>query len=161
MFNLSIVIPIFEESKNIEKLVNGIINNLQIDNYEILLVDEVLAVGDYDFQQKCLRKMDEVSREGRTVLIVSHNMASITQLCKRAMLLNSGEIVTVGNAKDVVRGYIEKTGSPVGEAIWPELETAPGDNRLKLHSARILSNDYEVKSTLDIKEEFLIEIKFN
>jgi len=127
---------------------------------EILLIDEVLAVGDYDFQQKCLNKMDEVSHEGRTVLIVSHNMSSITQLCKSAILLNSGKIDSVGNAKDIVSEYIRKGSSSTGEMIWSNLESAPGDNILKLHSARILSSDNEVVSEIDIEKEFLIEIKY-
>ena len=127
---------------------------------EILLIDEVLAVGDYDFQQKCLGKMDVISSEGRTVLIVSHNMSSITQLCKSAILLDSGKIESVGNARDIVSEYIRKGSSSTGEMIWSNLESAPGDNILKLHSARILSSDNEVLSEIDIEKEFLIEIKY-
>jgi lipopolysaccharide transport system ATP-binding protein len=73
---------------------------------EILLVDEVLAVGDAEFQQKCLGKMSEVSREGRTVLFVSHNLGAISQLCRTAVLLEKGEMVCTGEAPDVVRRYL-------------------------------------------------------
>ena len=73
---------------------------------EILLVDEVLAVGDMAFQQKCLGKMDNVAREGRTVLFVSHNMPAIEALCKKAMLIQSGRLAAVGDTSSIVRRYV-------------------------------------------------------
>jgi lipopolysaccharide transport system ATP-binding protein len=72
---------------------------------EILLVDEVLAVGDAAFQRKCLGKMEHVSKEGRTVLFVSHNMAAIEQLCDRAVLIDKGQVSHVGPASETVRRY--------------------------------------------------------
>jgi lipopolysaccharide transport system ATP-binding protein len=74
-------------------------------NPEILIVDEVLAVGDANFQRKCLAKMDEVTRSGRTVLVVSHAMTMITRLCERAVLLMGGRVETIGAAADVVNRY--------------------------------------------------------
>ncbi|MGD8457885.1 MAG: ABC transporter ATP-binding protein [Anaerolineales bacterium] len=74
---------------------------------EILLIDEVLAVGDTAFQQKCLGKMGEVSKEGRTVLLVSHNMGSILSLCNQAMLINSGVIAEMGDTQGTVNQYLE------------------------------------------------------
>jgi lipopolysaccharide transport system ATP-binding protein len=74
---------------------------------EILIVDEVLAVGDAQFQKKCIGKMEDVGREGRTVLFVSHNMGSIVQLCTKGMLINSGKLVQTGAIRDVVNGYME------------------------------------------------------
>ncbi len=73
---------------------------------EILLVDEVLAVGDIDFQRKCLGKMQDISRKGRTVLLVSHNMAAIEGLCSSAYLLDQGRLITSGETHDVVEAYI-------------------------------------------------------
>ena len=73
---------------------------------EILLVDEVLAVGDAEFQRKCLGKMDEISKVGRTVVLVSHNMAAIESLCKRAILLESGQIKKFASAAEVVSAYL-------------------------------------------------------
>jgi lipopolysaccharide transport system ATP-binding protein len=73
---------------------------------EVLLVDEVLAVGDMDFQKKCLGKMSAVGHDGRTVLFVSHNMQAVTDLCSRAVLLNRGEVETIGTANEVVRRYL-------------------------------------------------------
>src|SRR5262249_49185051 len=69
---------------------------------EILIVDEVLAVGDVTFQKKCLGKMNNVAREGRTILFVSHNMVAIQNLCSRAIWLNEGQIMTEGNTAQVV-----------------------------------------------------------
>lgn len=76
---------------------------------EILIVDEVLAVGDAEFQKKCLAKMGDVSHEGRTVLFVSHNMAAIESLCTSGMLLDRGQVVSSGKARDVVEGYLRGT----------------------------------------------------
>lgn len=73
---------------------------------EILLVDEVLAVGDAGFQRKCLGKMSEVGQEGRTVLFVSHNMAALTNLCDRAILIDSGGVIADGSAPEVVQEYL-------------------------------------------------------
>ena len=77
---------------------------------EILVVDEVLAVGDAEFQKKCLGKMDEVTRrEGRTVLFVSHNMGTLTSLCTSAMLLEAGRVREIGAAGKVVQTYLNSS----------------------------------------------------
>lgn len=72
---------------------------------EILIVDEVLAVGDTQFQKKCLGKMNEVGKQGGTVLFVSHNMATISSLCSQAILLDSGRLIQKSNASDVIFDY--------------------------------------------------------
>lgn len=72
---------------------------------EILVIDEVLAVGDAEFQRKCLGKMEEVSNSGRTILFVSHNMAAVNQLCKKAILLDKGKIVSQGTSREVIDVY--------------------------------------------------------
>lgn len=73
---------------------------------EILIVDEVLAVGNVDFQRKCLGKMSEVSKEGRTILFVSHNMSAIQNLCKKCILLEQGSIIRSGNSNAVIDAYL-------------------------------------------------------
>ena len=78
---------------------------------EILIVDEVLAVGDAQFQQKCLGKMQDVAQNGRTVLFVSHNMAAIRQLCNRSILLDHGQVKYVGTAESGVMRYLDGAGS--------------------------------------------------
>ena len=84
---------------------------------EILIVDEVLAVGDASFQQKCLGKMEEVSRSGRTVLIVSHNMGIIEGLCERAILLEKGRDAKIGKTQTVVEGYADAIRSQASMPI--------------------------------------------
>ncbi len=81
---------------------------------EILLIDEVLAVGDASFQRKCIGKMGEVARGGRTVLFVSHNMAAVSILCNRAILLRDGMVAQVGEASDVVSDYLANAGGGTG-----------------------------------------------
>jgi lipopolysaccharide transport system ATP-binding protein len=73
---------------------------------EILVVDEVLAVGDAGFQKKCLGKMGEVAKEGRTVLFVSHNMGSIESLCRKSFLMDAGSICSIGNTKEIINNYL-------------------------------------------------------
>jgi ABC-type polysaccharide/polyol phosphate transport system ATPase subunit len=73
---------------------------------EIMMMDEVLAVGDAAFQQKCLDKMSEIRSHGRTILFVSHDMAAVTRLCRRVVLLKSGQIVADGAPADVVNRYL-------------------------------------------------------
>jgi len=81
---------------------------------EILLVDEVLAVGDAEFQRKCMGKMDEVAQSGRTVLFVSHNMAAVENLCKRAILLDHGRLLLDASSREVVSTYLTSLGTTTG-----------------------------------------------
>ena len=128
---------------------------------EILLVDEVLAVGDYDFQKKCLGKMGEIGKEGRTVLLVSHNMPSIINLCRRAILLDKGEMVTDGPASEVVQHYLTVARSSGGEVVWSDPAQAPGDETVRLHAVRILQEDIDGPTVdVDISKEVLIQITY-
>lgn len=104
---------------------------------EILLVDEVLAVGDAQFQKKCLGKMGEVTREGRTVLFVSHNMMAIQSLCRRAMWLDGGRILENAESGQVVANYLQHSFSALAEQVWDNIETAPGNDKVRLRSARV------------------------
>jgi homopolymeric O-antigen transport system ATP-binding protein len=83
---------------------------------EILILDEVLAVGDASFQQKCLAKMDEVIRSGRTVLLVTHNLPMVSRHCKRAILLQKGRIATMGTSPEVVDYYLSSLNATPGLA---------------------------------------------
>jgi lipopolysaccharide transport system ATP-binding protein len=128
---------------------------------EILLVDEVLAVGDYEFQKKCLGKMGEIGREGRTVLLVSHNMPSIVNLCQRAILLNDGKVVTDGQAAEVVQHYLATARSAGGEVVWPDPAQAPGNDIVRLHAVRILQDGIDGPTAdVDISREVLIQISY-
>lgn len=127
---------------------------------EILIVDEVLAVGDAQFQKKCLGKMESAGREGRTVLFVSHNMVALKSLCEKAVWLNAGSVVENGRAEDVVSNYL-KIGVPVNmHQVWADPESAPGNKSVRLHSVKI---SYEseaswerltVASPVDLEFEF-------
>lgn len=128
---------------------------------EVLFVDEVLAVGDYKFQRKCLEKMSQVSsQEGRTVLFVSHNMASVARLCNRSILLEKGRLIMEGLTSEVIEKYIglrEKIGA---EASWEDPAEAPGDSVVKLKGVRILSALCAPNSELEISQDFFIELTY-
>lgn len=110
---------------------------------EILIVDEVLAVGDLAFQRKCLGKMKDVAGHGRTVLFVSHNMSAVTSLCSRCILLEGGELKLTGSADAVVQAYRDSTRVHGCERVWPSPESAPGNEHFRL--ARI---------AVEVPEEF-------
>jgi lipopolysaccharide transport system ATP-binding protein len=127
---------------------------------EILLVDEVLAVGDAAFQQKCLGKMEEASASGRTVLLVSHNMPTITRLCERAIWLNDGHVVRDGAAASVVGAYLSSALSSPSERQWPDRETAPGDDCVWLRSVRVVDEDRQTVDHIDVRRGVGIEVTF-
>lgn len=129
---------------------------------EILVVDEVLAVGDASFQKKCLGKMGSVARAGRTVLLVSHNMLAIRKLATRALHLESGRIHRLGETSEVVNQYLEKEdGGLTTERRWNSLEEAPGDGRVRLLHAVIRhdtpSANRIIESTTPLVLEFVVE----
>ena len=103
---------------------------------EILLVDEVLAVGDVAFQKKCLGKMSSVAEAGRTVLFVSHDMTNISVLCDTALLLDDGKIQMAGPAKQVIEEYITQNKDDRASVTWTIAE-APGNNDVKLTGIEI------------------------
>ncbi len=92
---------------------------------EILIVDEVLAVGDAEFQKRCLGRMGEVAKEGRTVLFVSHNMQAVRRLCEQAILLEEGRLVATGRRREsIVRRYLASVDtSDLGRRRWDDPET--------------------------------------
>lgn len=105
---------------------------------EILIIDEVLSVGDAAFRKKCLEKMESVADEGRTVLFISHNMASIRSLCPRAVLLDRGRVICDGPSEDVIARYLGEQGDGLAERVWGERgEPAPGSPTARLVSARL------------------------
>jgi lipopolysaccharide transport system ATP-binding protein len=129
---------------------------------EILLVDEVLAVGDAGFQKKCLGKMDDISRsQGRTVLFVSHNMPSIINLCERTILLQNGINKMDGKTRDVVQSYLMTNKSKDGEIVWETPKDAPGNEEVKLHAVRLFQTGREEPtSDIDISRDLFIHIEY-
>jgi lipopolysaccharide transport system ATP-binding protein len=123
-------------------------------------VDEVLAVGDAAFQKKCLGKMGDVAeKEGRTVLFVSHNMGTILNICPKAVLLVNGQKMMDGESSQVINKYLKSGQENTGEVIWKDWNTAPGNNKVRLHAVRIVSSDM-VTSNIEIQEDLYIEIEF-
>ena len=100
---------------------------------EILLVDEVLAVGDAQFQKKCLGKMGDVAKEGRTVLFVSHNLIALRSLCPRAVWLDRGELREQGASSDVVASYLQLQATQQYSQTWDDPTAAPGNETVRLH----------------------------
>jgi lipopolysaccharide transport system ATP-binding protein len=128
---------------------------------EILLVDEVLAVGDAEFQKKCLAKMGEVAKEGRTVVFVSHNMTAIKSLCQRGILLGGGREILSGTAEDVVRLYFDGGTEVFGERVWLDPQTAPGDETGRIQAIRILDSEGNLVSQEDISSPITVEIEYS
>jgi lipopolysaccharide transport system ATP-binding protein len=125
---------------------------------EILVVDEVLAVGDAEFQRKCLGKMHEVSRQGRTVLFVSHNMGAITSLCSSCIWLDRGEISLRASPRSAISAYLRHEGNGFAQRQW-DSESAPGDADFKLRAVRVCQPCQTVTRSIDITKPFEIEIE--
>jgi len=104
---------------------------------QILMADEVLAVGDAAFQRKCLGKMSDVAHQGRTVLFVSHNMLAVESLCSRAICLHDGRIVLEGKPNSVTSRYLQEWLPAFNEVVYESIETAPGNEILRLHRANV------------------------
>jgi len=126
---------------------------------EILLVDEVLAVGDAQFQAKCLGKMGEVAREGRTVLFVSHNLGSVANLCPRSLLMAQGALADDGPSQEIIGKYIALWREARGERIWEDPQDAPGGDKVRLHAVRVVAGG-ETTNEVDIQHDVHIEIEF-
>ncbi len=127
---------------------------------EILLVDEVLAVGDAEFQRRCLGRMEELSNTGRTVLFVSHNMQVLARLCDRAILLREGRVVMDGPSEEVVARYLQTEAGSGSHRAWPDDATAPGGKRARLRAVRVVGEDGELVDSADVRRPVGIEITF-
>jgi len=129
-------------------------------NTDILIVDEVLAVGDMEFQKKCLGRMGEVAKQGRSVLVVSHNMASISSLCSRAILIQRGGIVADGKVEEVVPLYLQ-AGAEQSGLFKPPPEEIPGNELVQLLSVEITQDGMNCPSAdVDIAKDIIIRITY-
>ncbi len=127
---------------------------------EILLVDEVLAVGDATFQKKCLGKMDEVSKQGRTVLFVSHNMAAVTAHCQRVVWLRDGTVAEDGEASEIVSKYLKSAASAETSRVWESVATAPGNDQVRLRSAAVRPTVGSPSDPITVRTPFEIEFEY-
>jgi lipopolysaccharide transport system ATP-binding protein len=123
---------------------------------EILIVDEVLAVGDYAFQQKCLNKMQDVSTHGRTVLFVSHNIGAISRLCSRCMLLDQGRLIDSGPTANVVQAYMTSSLVQRPEYTQPRAPEKP----INLLRIALVSSTDEISSDVRYDENFRFEFEY-
>lgn len=126
---------------------------------EILIVDEVLAVGDAAFQKKCLGKMDDVARQGRTVLFVSHNLLAVESLCTRAIRLRAGVLADQGTARDVVARYLRESVAELTERVWEPM-SAPGNELLRLRRAAVRPESGAPSDAIDVRTAFSIEVEY-
>ncbi len=127
---------------------------------EILIVDEVLAVGDAAFKKKCLGKMGDVAKEGRTVLFVSHNMVAMQTLCPRAIWLDDGETKRDGQVDQVISDYLQSNASSQTEQVWDDIETAPGNDVVRLHRVCVRPENGSPSGPITMKMPFLMEVEF-
>jgi lipopolysaccharide transport system ATP-binding protein len=127
---------------------------------EILIVDEVLAVGDADFQRKCLGKMAGVADQGRTIFFVSHNMPAITRLCKRVLYMDEGHLRLDGSAHEVVKAYLHSELGTMSSREWPEFGKAPKGEIARLWAVRVRTEDGICTDKIDIRKPVGIEIEY-
>ena len=127
---------------------------------EILLVDEVLAVGDAAFQRKCLGKMGDAATQGRTVLFVSHNMVAMQNLCQRAIWLRDGQIASQGPTVQVISQYLATVRQPQTEQTWPDPQFAPGNERVRLRRLRIRHPAEDPESAITLDTPFAVEVEY-
>jgi lipopolysaccharide transport system ATP-binding protein len=127
---------------------------------EVMIVDEVLSVGDADFQRRSLGRMEDIGDSGRTVLFVSHNLQAMLQLCDRSILLREGRIIREGPTTDVVAFYEQETMGTGPEIGWANPAEAPGNDLVRMQSVRIVDEDGQTSPTLDVRRPIGIEIAF-
>jgi lipopolysaccharide transport system ATP-binding protein len=126
---------------------------------EILIVDEVLAVGDAQFQKKCLGKMQDVAHAGRTVLFVSHNMGAIQSLCSHAILLRQGQLLKSGPTGEVVQAFLSNLNQVTGNAFEDNPERS-GTGRIRLTGARIYNAQGQTTQSLVAGESATVELDY-
>jgi lipopolysaccharide transport system ATP-binding protein len=128
---------------------------------EILIVDEVLAVGDAEFQNKCIGRMKDISENyGRTVLFVSHNMEIINRICDRAVLLENGLVQLNGSVESITSAYLQSDKGASSHRTWDHLATAPGNASIKLLEAKVHDEEGNIKEFLEVSDKVGITFKF-
>ncbi|HKP48228.1 MAG TPA: ABC transporter ATP-binding protein [Pyrinomonadaceae bacterium] len=125
---------------------------------EILIIDEVLAVGDVAFQKKCLGKMNEVAQHGRTVIFVSHDLSAVNALCSRAILLHEGVLVKDGPTGEVTAHYLDKANQMYSAITWVDLNPNQ-DAEVRLHSATVVQEGKETRA-IDCRLPFTLSFEY-
>ncbi|MCU0338882.1 MAG: ABC transporter ATP-binding protein [Spirosomaceae bacterium] len=127
---------------------------------EILIIDEVLAVGDADFQKKCLGKMRDVSQSGRTILFVSHNMAAVQSLCNRAFYFEHGLLKMEGDTTHVVNNYLSHVAKTQLERYWETPEEGPGSDEVRFRLVKVAPEYQPGKQYIDVRTPLKVQIEF-
>lgn len=127
---------------------------------EILIVDEVLAVGDMAFQRKCIDKMEDIGRHGRTVLFVSHNMHAVSRFCTRTIWMDAGGVRADGNTRSVVSEYLSFEGTGSSTKTWDTPEAAPSSDSVMLKGVRVLGADGEPAVNFDVRSPLVLELEY-
>ena len=134
---------------------------------EVLLIDEVLAVGDVEFQKKCLGKMSNIAKEGRTILFVSHNMGAIEKLCTKAFLIDEGRIQKQGLTNEVIAEYLGSNKSLLGEKIWTTPSKTndpknliPDEEIVRLNAVRVKNKNDEICTEFTVRDDIFLEIEY-
>ncbi len=124
---------------------------------EILLIDEVLAVGDAAFQRKCLGRMEDVAESGRTVIFVSHNMQTVRALCTRVVELSAGHVVNLGPPSQVIDDYLKLQWGVDGVVQW-EGDERPGDDDVRLAAVKVLGHDWQPTPVVISSQPFRVQL---
>ena len=127
---------------------------------EVLIVDEVLAVGDVGFQKKCLTKMRDIGESGRTVLFVSHDMDAVARLCSRAIWLKDGAVQADSEVNEVLGVYLHDQSQSGSERSWNDINIAPGNEIVRLRNVRVCDAEGKTVAAVDIRERFSVEITY-
>jgi lipopolysaccharide transport system ATP-binding protein len=127
---------------------------------EILIVDEVLAVGDAEFQRKCLGKMKDASTSGRTILFVSHNLTAVQGLCNKAMFMQKGRLIEMGETNQVLANYLSQVQKTALESWYLTPEEAPGNDKVRLKSIKLEPQYFGNLRHLDVRTPFKVKIEF-
>jgi lipopolysaccharide transport system ATP-binding protein len=128
---------------------------------EVMIVDEVLAVGDAEFQRRSMGRMESLGEAGRTIVFVSHNLRGVLQLCDRAILLDGGRVAAAGPTEEVVARYEEQAIGMGSEKFWDDLDEAPMNDVVRLQSVRIVDEAGAATGVVDVRRPVGVEIAFS
>ena len=128
---------------------------------DVLIIDEVLSVGDQAFQRKCLGKASQLGAQGRTVLVVSHNLAAVANLCHRAVLLQDGRLIADDVPERIIDRYLFEMRSGDGQRSWEDDESAPCSREIRLRSVSVTGNGIDSPaSEVDIDQEIFVAVDY-
>jgi lipopolysaccharide transport system ATP-binding protein len=129
-------------------------------NPEILIVDEVLAVGDTEFQKKCLGKMRDVSESGRTLIFVSHNLTAIQALCNKSFYFEKGRLIDQGDTTHIITNYLSKVSHKSLEKHWDNIESAPGNDQVRVKSFKLIPEYQDDLTHIDVRTPIKFRFEF-